>query len=192
MACTGTVIICAAQWATWLLGGQPAPVDIVVLASFAALGLLGAVGAQVRSSEERLSPASAAVVALSGCIVAVVGRICLADAAGAAAGNLWLAALAGVHLSAGMCRFRRARVSPPLRQLLIAIGVTLGDVAFGLSGHGVALAVGWSASAVAFVWLARRTAEDNASKSAASRDSCWRAARGVAKTCLPQGSGLKE
>jgi uncharacterized membrane protein len=160
----GTVIICAPQWATWLLGGQPASVEVLTLALFAALGLLGAVGAQLRSSEERLSPASAAVVALSGCIVAVVGRICLADAAGAAAGNLWLAALAGVHLSAGMCRFRRAQVSPPLRQLLIAIGVTLGDVAFGLTGHGVALAVGWSASAVAFVWLARRTAEDSGSQ----------------------------
>jgi uncharacterized membrane protein len=160
----GTVVICAPQWATWLLAGQPAAVDVLVLALFAALGLLGAIGAQLRSSQDRLLPTSAAVAALSACTVAAVGRVALDDAAGAAAGNLWLAALAGVHLSAGMWQFRRAPISLPLRQLLILIGVTLADVAFGLSVHGVALAVGWSASAVAFAWLARRTEHDSSGR----------------------------
>jgi uncharacterized membrane protein len=158
----GTVIICAPQWATWLLAGRPALLDVLVLALFAALGLMGAIGAQLRSAQERLLPASAAVVALSACLVAVVGRVALAEAAGTAAGNLWLVALAGVHLIAGAQRFRRAPISLRLRLVLIAVGIALADVAFGLSAHGVSLALGWSASAVAFAWLARGTARDHA------------------------------
>jgi hypothetical protein len=33
----GTVVICAPQWATWLLEGRPAQLDVIVLALFASL-----------------------------------------------------------------------------------------------------------------------------------------------------------
>ncbi len=157
----GTVLMCAPQWAPWVLSGQPALLDVFVLAGFAALGLIGAVGVQMRCTEDRLVPSSAAVLALSACIVAVVGRVALAGAAGAPTGDLWLAVLACVHVGLGVWGSRRVRISQPLRGLLIAIGVTLGDVAFGFSAHGVALAAGWSATAVAFAWLARRSAPEN-------------------------------
>jgi len=158
----GTVVVCAPQWAVWMLEGQPALANVLVLAAFAALGLIGGVALQLRRGEDRLAPASAAVIALSACVVAVVGRVALADAAGAAAGDLWLAALACLHVGAGSCRIPRVRISSSLRQLLIAVGVTLADVAFGLSAHGVVLAVGWSGTAVAFAWLARGSARGEA------------------------------
>jgi hypothetical protein len=101
---------------------------------------------------------AAAVVTLSACIVALVGRIVLAEAAGPAAGEVWLAALACAHASAGVWGARGARVSARLQRALIAIGVTLADVAFALSAQGITLALGWSATAVAFAWLARRSA----------------------------------
>ncbi len=157
-----TVLVCAPQWAIWMLEGQPALADVLVLAAFATLGLIGAVGVQFRCGEDRLVRASAAVMALSACLVAVVGRVVLADAAGALAGDLWLAAIACLHIGAGACRIRRVAISTPLRHLLIAVGVTLADVAFGLSAHGVVLAVGWSGSAVGFAWLARRSASAEA------------------------------
>jgi hypothetical protein len=38
----------------------------------------------------------------------------------------------------------------------MAIGVVLADAAFGLSVHGLGLAIGWGAAAIGFAWLARR------------------------------------
>ncbi len=156
----GTVLICAPQWAAWVLQGNSAALDLAVLSAFAALGLLGAVAAQSRSSEPGLLRTPALVMAASACIVAVVGRVALADAAGALAGNLWLAGLAGAHLGLGLRRPRRLPILAPMRHLLIAFGVTLADVAFALSAGGVVLALGWSATAVAFAWLGSRRRSD--------------------------------
>ena len=185
----GTVSISAPQWVIWLAEGQSASVDALVLAAFAALGLIGAVGLQLRCREQRLMRTAAAVALLSAGIVALVGRIALADAASPAVGDLWLAALAGAHVAVGIWGARGARVSGAtearvpgardarvpgardarvpgaadarvparLRGLLIAIGVTLADVAFALSAHGTLLVLGWSAVAVAFAWLAGRS-----------------------------------
>lgn len=152
----GAVLISAPQWVIWLAEGQSAPVDGLVLVAFAALGLLGAVGLQLRCGEQRPMRSAAAVALLSAGIVALVGRIALADAASPAVGDLWLVALAGAHVAAGLLGARGARVPARLRAVLIAIGVTLADVAFALSAHGLVLALGWSAAAVAFAWLARR------------------------------------
>jgi uncharacterized membrane protein len=177
----GTVSISAPQWVIWLAEGQSASVDALVLAAFAALGLIGAVGLQLRCREQRLMRTAAAVALLSAGIVALVGRIALADAASPAVGDLWLAALAGAHVAVGIWGARGARVPGAtearvpgardarvpgaadarvparLRGLLIAIGVTLADVAFALSAHGTLLVLGWSAVAVAFAWLAGRS-----------------------------------
>jgi hypothetical protein len=88
------------------------------------------------------------------------------SAAGPAAGDLWLAVLAGTHVGCGVWRTRRVRISPPLRRLLIAIGVALADAALGLGAHGIALAIGWSGTAVAFAWLGRRSFAEGAVGSA--------------------------
>jgi uncharacterized membrane protein len=161
----GAVLVSAPQWVIWLAEGQSAPVDALVLVAFAAFGLIGAVGLQLRCGEQRPMRAAAAVALLSAGIVALVGRIALADAASPVVGDLWLAVLACAHVAAGLwgargvrvLGARGARVPARLRGLLIAIGVTLADVAFALSAHGTLLVLGWSAAAVAFAWLARRS-----------------------------------
>jgi uncharacterized membrane protein len=155
-----TVLVAAPQWAVWVLNGQPAALELLVLVVFAALGLLGAVAAQARSAEPGVLHVSAVVASLSALLVAVVGWVALGDAAGTLAGNLWLAGLAGAHLLCGTRRVGRVEIAPALRRLLIAIGVALADVCFALSAQGLLLALGWSASAVMFAWLARREAVD--------------------------------
>ncbi|MGD1056589.1 MAG: DUF2339 domain-containing protein [Solirubrobacteraceae bacterium] len=151
----GTVLISAPQWMIWLAEGQSAPVAALVLAAFAAIGLFGAVGMQLRNAEQRLMRSAAAVVLLNACTVALVGRIALADAASPAVGDLWLTLLACAHVGVGAWGSRGARLPVRMRVLLIAIGVTLADVAFALSARGITLALGWSATAMAFAWLRR-------------------------------------
>ncbi len=161
----GTVLICAPQLAIWMLEGQSAPLEILVLAAFATLGLIGAIGAQQNASEQRLAPASAATATLSASVVAVLGWIASATAWGPAAGALWLTALACAHIGAGAWPHPRTRNSLPLQRLLMAIGVMLADIAFATSAQGITLALGWSASAVMFAWLARRGAHERAGES---------------------------
>jgi hypothetical protein len=152
-----TVVICAAQWGSWILRGEPVLVDLAVLVWFTGLGIAGAMGERARSAGARLAPSAAALVVLNVVIVGVVGRIALDDAASAAVGDLWLGALAAVHGAIGLSRSRRLPISESLRRVLIALGVILADVAFGLSASGITLALGWGATAVVFAWLSRRT-----------------------------------
>ncbi|MCW3056213.1 MAG: Protein of unknown function transrane [Solirubrobacterales bacterium] len=152
-----SVVVCAPQWATWVLDGQSTLATAGALAAFAALGMIGAVASQARSGEERLLRASAAVASLSACLVAAVGRVALDDSSGEALAELWLGALAVAHVVIGAWRFRRLALAAPMRQLLISIGVVLADVAFALGGSGIALVVGWGATAVGFAWLVRRS-----------------------------------
>jgi uncharacterized membrane protein len=155
----GAVVLGTPQWVIWLAEGQSAAVTALVLVTFAALGLLGAVGMQLRNTERRLMRSAATVVLLSACSAALVGRIALADAASPALGDLWLAVLACAHVGVGIWGSTGARLPARLRGLLIAVGVTLADVAFALSAHGITLALGWGATAVAFAWLRRDGSE---------------------------------
>jgi uncharacterized membrane protein len=165
----GAIAISAPQWVIWLAQGQTPVADGLVLAVFAAIGLLGGVGMQLRDSDQRPMRAAAAVVLSSASIVALVGRIALADAASPAIGDLWLVVLACAHVGAGAWGARGARVPTRLQGLLIAVGVGLADVAFALGAHGPLLAVGWSVAAVVFAWLIRRRAHEQASGNAPDR-----------------------
>jgi hypothetical protein len=127
---------------------------------FAALGLIGAVGPQLRWNAKRLPRAAIALAAMNACLLAAIGHIVLDDASGKLAAEIWLVALASMHLVAGVCRFHRFPIPAQLRQVLIAIGVTLADVAFGLGAGGITLAVGWGIAAVGFAWLVRRTTSE--------------------------------
>jgi uncharacterized membrane protein len=157
----GTVMISVPQWTLWLARGQTPAAVALVLAVFGGLGLLAAVAMQLRDTDRRLMPSAAAVVLLNACAVALVGRIALAEAASPAVGDLWLAVLAGAHVGVGVWGASDARMPVRLRGLVIAVGVTLADVAFGLSAHGPTLALGWGVTAVACAWLARRSARQH-------------------------------
>jgi uncharacterized membrane protein len=160
----GSLIVCTPQWAIWLLAGQAASTDVAVLSVFAALGLIGAVGPQVRWTTKRLPRAAIALAAMNACLLAVIGRIVLDDASGKLAAELWLATLASLHAIAGMCRFRRFPISARLRHVLVAIGVILADVAFGVGVSGITLVVGWGFAAIGFAWLVRRTSSQTGSE----------------------------
>lgn len=156
----GTVMLCAPQWGLWVLAGQPGWAELLVLVSYTALGLLGATGAGRGAGESRQVGWAVATASASACSVAIVGGVALAGTAGMAVGNLWLAALACVHLTAGSSAPRGRPLAQTLRHVLTVLGIVLADVAFGLSAHGIALAAGWSASGVLFAWVARRRTDE--------------------------------
>lgn len=165
----GTVVVSAPQWVDWLAQGHSAPGDTLVLAVFTALGLFGAVGMQLRHADRRLLYAAPGVAVSNACVAALAGRIALADAASPAFGDLWLAVLAGAHVGVAIWGAGAARLPARLRGLLLAIGVTLADVAFALSAHGPTLALGWSVTAVAFAWLVCRGARGHADSTQAEQ-----------------------
>ena len=152
------VVACAGLWGAWMLAGQSALADLVVLAWFGGIGLAGAIGMQVRSVDDALRPSAAALVPLNICIVGVLGEVALRHAVGGHAGAARLAALALVHGAAGATRVRRIAVSESFRRLLLVFAVVLADVAFGLTAGGVVLVAGWGAAAIGFAWCGRRTA----------------------------------
>jgi len=155
----GTVLVCAPQWAVWALDGQPLPLALLVLAGFCAVGLLGGVAADLRSVGEQRSRASIAVLVANACIVTVTGYFALRQTAGTTVAEIWLVSLAGVHAVIGFGPLR-LRLSREVRGLLGVLAVILADLAFALSAHGIVLAIGWGASAIAFALVSRRSAPD--------------------------------
>ncbi len=151
------VLTAAPQWGSWAFENRSAATIALGLATFTALGLVGVIGAQMRASEQCVAPSVAWLTALSALLAGTIGHLALYNAAGAAVSELWLAGLAATHLALGILCHRRVHLPAQLRHLLIALGVILADVAFGLSADGIVLALGWSATAIAFAALVRRT-----------------------------------
>jgi uncharacterized membrane protein len=151
-----TVVVCALEWAVPMLEGQPVASDLLVLGAFATLGLGGAV-AVARVGEGRTTPTALATLTLSALATSLVGRFALGAGT---TGSLWLATLAVAHLLIGTVPARRLALGTNLRSALIGLGVALGDVAFALSFHGPALAIGWGASGVVLALASRRAELD--------------------------------
>ena len=63
--------------------------------------------------------------------------------------DLWIAGMAAFHLAAGLLALWHERVSREISLLVIALGVILADVAYGLIASGPVLTVGWAVSGVA-------------------------------------------
>ena len=130
--------------------------QLVVLIAFGALGVVVAVGHDVRVEAKRLRSSSAYLLALNAIVVSAVGWGALAVTAGEDAGNAWLAGMALTHLCVGLGGSRLLRVTNDLRLLSLVIGAVIADVAFGLIAHGPVLAIGWAATSVGFAMLVRR------------------------------------
>jgi uncharacterized membrane protein len=143
------------QVAVWSFAGRADAAIVVVLAAAGALDLASAVGFEFRVRAGDPRP-SAAVLALFGAlVVGSLGFYALPHGYGALAGGSWLAALAGAYIALGLVVLRLGR-GKGLALLLLAIGLTLADVAFGLLAHGVVLAAAWAASAAALAAVTRR------------------------------------
>jgi uncharacterized membrane protein len=156
-----SVLACTPQWGAWLLSGQAAAGDLVVLALFAALALAGAIGVQVRSGHGHLRAPAAVLATLSALAAALIGWIGLDEVAGSQIADAWLAVLAVAHLWTATALLHRT-LAPPLARLLIVIGVVIADVALGLSTGGLPLLITWSTMAIGFAWLTRRTTSGGA------------------------------
>jgi uncharacterized membrane protein len=98
---------------------------------------------------------SAFLLALNAFAVAGVGWVALAMSWNADAANIWIAAVALVHLAVGMAGPRVAGVKEDLRLLSLVIGALAANVAFGLIADGLVQSVGWAAAGVGFAALAR-------------------------------------
>jgi uncharacterized membrane protein len=150
------------QWTAWLSDGHSTLAELAVLLTFGALGLAGALGGQLTAAGRRILPPSAMLVTLNACVVALAGRLALGAAGEETIGEIWLAGWATVHAVAGLVKTARFSLAADMRRLLVALGLTLVDVAFGLAVHGLPLAIGWGAGAVVFSLLSRRTRERDA------------------------------
>ena len=117
----------ASEWAS----------QVLVLCWFGLLGLAAGLGRRGDSPDTSLDPSSAALLTLSALVVGIVGAFSLRDVAAGHGAAIWLAALAIVHIALGRLRSRPLAVAPPMRRLLLVLGVILADVAIALTANAV-------------------------------------------------------
>jgi uncharacterized membrane protein len=144
--------IAVPQLALWLLDeAPPAAAVVAALSVFGVVTAVGAAGFEWRMRTPHVRISALVLLATGALALAGLGSLGLDDAAT----NLWLAALAVVHLAAGLLARRCARVSRELTLTLAGLGILLTDVAFASVADGLPLVLGWAAGAVAFSALAR-------------------------------------
>jgi hypothetical protein len=129
---------------------------LAVLVGFGALGIVVALGHDLRVKAERLRSSSAYLLALNAIVVAAVGAYGLADIAGEDVAKAWIAGVALVHIAVGLAGPRLLGITNDVRLLALGIGAVLGNIAFGLIVDGPMLTIGWAAAGVGFAVLVRR------------------------------------
>src|SRR5918997_99442 len=144
------------QWGAYLFDGAGPVAAIVTLAGFGGLGIVLAVGHEIRAGADSIRPSSAFLLALNALVVAGAGWLALEVMHEPGLAKAWLVTVAAAHIAVGLAAPRLARVSHDLGLLSLVLGVLLGNVAFGLIADGVVLTAGWAAGAVGFAALARR------------------------------------
>ncbi|HEV3379333.1 MAG TPA: DUF2339 domain-containing protein [Thermoleophilaceae bacterium] len=145
------------QWGFFLFDGADAAAALITLVAFGGLGIVLAVGHEIRAAASSIRTSSAFLLALNALTVAGIGWLTLHVMGEPSIAKLWLAGVAAMHVALGLTAPRVARVSHDLGLLSLVIGVILANVAFGLLADGVVLTAGWAASAVGFAALARRS-----------------------------------
>lgn len=155
-------LVITPQWLAFLLGvggtTPTLPVVVLVLAAFGVLGVLAAIGHELRVPRAGgVRPSSAFLLAGTALVLGLAGHPLIEDASGGAGAAIaWLAVLAAAHLAAGVAARRSPRMTDELALLVLTLGVVLADVALALALDGAPRALGWATSAVAFAWLAGR------------------------------------
>ncbi len=144
------------QWVAWILFEQPgAAVGVVALLGFGVLAVAAAVGFELRTRSDELTPSSHLLLVLNALVLAWTGWTALSEAAGDTAGHLWLGGLAVAHFALAVAGERLPRVSHALVLAATALGIVLADIAFASAFAGLPLVAGWVASGVAMAALAR-------------------------------------
>ncbi|MGH2744247.1 MAG: DUF2339 domain-containing protein, partial [Thermoleophilaceae bacterium] len=152
----GVFLVTVPQWAAYLAEGQPSYAVIAVLTAFGLLGAAAAVGYELRAATDTLRFSSAFLLSLNAIALAVAGWLALSTGGDETVANLWLLALAAVHLSIGLWTTRSGRGSHPFGLLALVLGAVLANVAFAAFVDGPARAIGWAGAGVMFAALIRR------------------------------------
>ncbi len=145
------------QWAVYVATDASLASATLTLIAFGVLGVAVAVGNDLRTAAEQVRPIPAFLLGMNGIALALIGWIAFEGMGDPAAGKIWLAALAALHIAVGLAGPRFARMTADLGLLSLVLGIVLADVAFGLAANGLALTVGWAATSIGFAALLRRT-----------------------------------
>ncbi len=163
-------LLATPQWLLFLFELDSPGAVVLTLACFGALGVVLAVGHDVRTVTEKLAAPPVFLLALNALVVGGVGWLAFDQLFEPTLGTLWLAALALLHVAVGLAALRMARtpapgqavkgaprVSKDLGLLALTLGVLFADIAFALTVDGVVLTLGWTAAGVGFAALLRRS-----------------------------------
>jgi uncharacterized membrane protein len=175
-------LLATPQWLLFLFELDSPLAVLATLACFGGLGVVLAVGHDVRALTERLAAPPAFLLALNAIVVGGAGWFALELLSEPTLAKLWLAALAVAHAAVGLAALRsaageegassevaaggaragegRPRISRDLGLLALTLGVLFADVAFALSVDGVLLTLGWTAAGVGFATLLRCSGRD--------------------------------
>jgi hypothetical protein len=141
------------QWGEWLDGGQPVGEALLVLVGFGAVTIASGAGDAVRTASARLPRAAVALLAVNALVLSAAGL----SAFDGALADGWVAALAGVHLAAGVAG--GGRVTGTLRLVALALDAAVAYTTAVLL-DGAWLAAAWSVLAAALLPLARAEREE--------------------------------
>ena len=168
-------LLATPQWLLFLFDLDSPAAVVFTLACFGALGVVLAVGHDLRTVTEKLAAPPVFLLALNALVVGGAGWLAFDQLSEPTLGTVWLAALALVHVAVGAAALRLAptlaevetgvgatafRVSKDLALLSLTLGVLFADIAFVLSVDGVALTLGWTAAGIGFAALLRRSGRD--------------------------------
>jgi uncharacterized membrane protein len=148
-------IVAAPQILDWLVDVPDAGRTVLVLSYFWAANVAAAASLERKRAGGATHPI--AVIPLGGAsiLVAPSGYGVLDQLGLHGEAIAWLGALAAAHAGIGIAALAARRASRDIAHLAIAMGIGLADIAFALAVEGYPLAIGWAASAVALIALAR-------------------------------------
>ena len=152
----GVVLVALPQWVGFLTDGAGTLESVAVLVGFGAVGVLAAIGHELRARPEGLSADSAFLLMANALALGGAGWYALEAAGGHTAAVTWIWALGAAHVALALWSSRRDDLPHDLPLLLFAAGTVIADIAFALTFDGPVRTVGWVLTGVAFAGLAGR------------------------------------
>jgi uncharacterized membrane protein len=144
--------IATAQWLWWIADSSPShPVALFVLTAFGLLNVGAAIGYELRVPAAKLRISSAMLLTFNALVLGLAGWWALD---GSTLAQVWLVALAAVHIAVGLTP-RATRIAREPRLLSLTLGVVLADVAAATLLGGPVLAAAWAVTSAGFALLAR-------------------------------------
>jgi len=141
---------------------------IAVLTAFALLGVVAAVGHELRERPAKLAASSGFLVVLNALVIGCAGWFVLLNGSGRTVALSFLWALVAVHVAIGMTAGGVEKLPRDLSLLLLAVSTLLANVAFALTVDGTLRSLGWAATAVGFAALVRGRRADTTEGALAS------------------------